>query len=58
MLEYLKDRPSVFQSPPAAWLVAPLSGAFATAAAEETELWADSQSVSRKLSTRFGYAAQ
>jgi hypothetical protein len=40
LLGYLKDRPDLFMTPPAAWLVAPTSTAFVSKDPEGRELWA------------------
>lgn len=56
LLGYLKDRPSLFGSQPAGWLVAPASGAFTTVDAEASELWAvSSDAVATAIVERFGY---
>lgn len=40
LLGYLKDRPALFVTQPAAWLVAPPSTAFVSKDAKGRELWA------------------
>lgn len=54
LLGYLRDRPALFDRGPAAWLVAPASSAFKTAASNGLDVWAiDDQSVSSALADRF-----
>jgi hypothetical protein len=56
LLGYLKDRPSLFATAPAGWLVAPQSGAFTSAEPEDLDLWTvGSDSVADAAVARFGY---